>query len=1210
MLSMAIHGSPARLWIIFLASLPCAARSATIRIPADVASIQQALDEAADGDTLVVAPGDYVLDRTLEFTKLGLVSPGSRNVTLRSEGGPEVTVILLSSRPLAGQLGSVIVFRGGEGPSSVLEGFTISGGIGSHINSATRGGGILCLDGSSPSLINCRIIDNTAELGGGVYSERSSPRFRSCIIAGSRARTGGGLFAIGGDLVIIDTVIHGNTASIECAETSCKGGSGGGVFLADGTRASFVGCDISDNHADGFGGGLDASTRENLLLERCSIRNNVATIRGGGILTLASGPRLLNCIISLNRAKLGGGIYGSAQLDQCTVVANTVGGGIDGGGTIKNSILWANGGGSVVTSGAGIPGISFSCVQSQEVWPGMGNINEAPRFCLSAPGPDLYFDASAAQEGDGSQELPFRDLGSALEPSYSLAADSPCLGAGEGGSDMGARVGRCGPSGEPVARRLHVARGIYPLHGLAFSDLEVVVGEGQGVTYLVGTVSGMTGRLENLTVTGSRVHGGVVIGSGEAPEITDVTVEENASAFEGGGIRCDAGSRPTFLRCTIRDNSAESGGGIYCGQLSEPTFIQCTIRDNSALLRGGGVQSNRAMALFQSCTLRANRVTGQNGDGGGVWASGGACKLVDCVIAQNVSERSAGVGGAAAMLDYCTISGNSGQEAVRAVHALRNSIVWSNDGSSLGFGDDHPREVAYSCIQGNAAPSGEGNIAQDPLFCGWGDVLEVQVDPSAPPFDSDNASFRTIAEASEPSLALAALSPCRGSGESATDMGADRGSCSTRTGGIRTVRLAAGTYREPFVRLDHGVSLLGAGMESTIVEGALLGLGAGASLSDLSVTRSAAHGGVAVAARGDVLLKRVRIAGNLGLSSVQVAGGLTCGANSTSVLEDCIIEGNRGWYAGGIGCARGASLTLRRCFVVGNASLRAGGGIRTSTGGRVVLENCVVAANAANFFGDGNGGAIYSEADVLELHSSTIVANTVLLQAFSWAVRGGRSTTAINTIIWGNFTRESLVADSSRRVLLGSAIEGFPPGAGGLALAPRFRSPGEFDFGRFRDVHLGARRDKLPDFVVAAPDYRPAEDSPVIDAGISAGAPSADILGESRPCWYGFDIGAYEYCEARPPRRQSVFIRGDVNGDATLTIADPVFFLQYFFLGGPPPACLDAADVDDSGALSIVDPILSLTFQFLGGVTLPPPLSCGNDPTFDDLDCEAHDACD
>jgi hypothetical protein len=86
--------------------------------------------------------------------------------------------------------------------------------------------------------------------------------------------------------------------------------------------------------------------------------------------------------------------------------------------------------------------------------------------------------------------------------------------------------------------------------------------------------------------------------------------------------------------------------------------------------------------------------------------------------------------------------------------------------------------------------------------------------------------------------------------------------------------------------------------------------------------------------------------------------------------------------------------------------------------------------------------------------------------------------------------------------------------------------------------------------------------------------------------------------------------RGDADGGGAMDITDPIATLGYLFLGGDPPACLDAADADDSGTLDISDAIYALAFLFLGGPEPEDPFEdCGPDTTSDALDCTEFRAC-
>jgi hypothetical protein len=84
----------------------------TINVPGDFPAIQDAIDAAVGGDTILVSPGTY--SEIINFNGKGII--------LKSVDGPESTII--HAKPSY----PAITFDSDEGPHSILDGFTITGG--------------------------------------------------------------------------------------------------------------------------------------------------------------------------------------------------------------------------------------------------------------------------------------------------------------------------------------------------------------------------------------------------------------------------------------------------------------------------------------------------------------------------------------------------------------------------------------------------------------------------------------------------------------------------------------------------------------------------------------------------------------------------------------------------------------------------------------------------------------------------------------------------------------------------------------------------------------------------------------------------------------------------------------------------------------------------------------------------------------------------
>ena len=330
---------------MFLLAAAGSTQAGTITV-GPAGAIQAGIDAANDGDTVLVAPGDYVITESISFR--------GKAITVVSEAGPDQTTIRMGT-PTDPKRASVVIFENNETEASVLEGFTITGGKGSSwisvnylcgggilFNSSSgtvrncvivqnrvvdSGGGVFCIYPCSPILIDCFIAENSAGVsGGGVFPwSGASLTLTNCIVRGNSSlrstQAGGGGACCGQDsfLTMTDCVVEKNSAAY----------IGGGVHCVYSSIATLTNCTIADNSAL-WTGGVAGSFGSSLTVRHCAITGNTAQKWGGGINCLAASAAVTNCTIAQNTAGTGGGIVCQAQsYGPCSV-------------TVTNSILWGN----------------------------------------------------------------------------------------------------------------------------------------------------------------------------------------------------------------------------------------------------------------------------------------------------------------------------------------------------------------------------------------------------------------------------------------------------------------------------------------------------------------------------------------------------------------------------------------------------------------------------------------------------------------------------------------------------------------------------------------------------------------------------------------------------------------------------------------------------------------------------------------------------
>jgi len=297
-------------------------------------TIQEGINAASDGDTVIVYAGTYTGagNRDIDF--------GGKAIIVRSTDPDNWSVVTDTVIDCEGSLSDPNRHRGfhfynNENLFSVVAGLTIKNGYAPDDGVWYVGGAIFC-DGSSPTITNCIITDNSAidpanagygDGGGITCYDGASPLIANCIIKSNEAHCGGGVSCWSWDSmesnpIITGCVIANNTAY----HVGTDDGVGGGISCWGSYSAYcsplIVNCTFNNNQAYNDGGGISIQEYSSPTVTNCILWGNTATDSGDEVYKISyaiSMPTFSYCDIK--------GSGGSGSLWNIPL-------GIDGGGNI------------------------------------------------------------------------------------------------------------------------------------------------------------------------------------------------------------------------------------------------------------------------------------------------------------------------------------------------------------------------------------------------------------------------------------------------------------------------------------------------------------------------------------------------------------------------------------------------------------------------------------------------------------------------------------------------------------------------------------------------------------------------------------------------------------------------------------------------------------------------------------------------------------
>jgi len=703
--------------------------------PTAAKTIQEAVDVATDGDTVLVADGTYSTGSTVTpgYSMLNRVVI-TKAITVQSVNGAKSTIIQGSGYGGGTRIRCVYLDSGAN-----LVGFTLT-------KSYTESSG----------------VDYHDLCGGGIFIEHGGT-ISNCIITKNGAISGGGGVYCDQGGVLNNCTIEDNSGGY---------GYGGGIYCNKG--GTVTNCKIKNNYAQK---GLGVYLNQGGEAYNCLIIKHYDS-KACGASYCYQGGKLINCTICDNTGYDNNGSI------------NGVGVYCDNAGIVQNCIIYFNPTNWYKTG----EGMEYSHCCTTPDPGGIGNITHDPEIvfhresyesnyhllqaspCIDS-GCNLYaqgendlvgkkrildgtIDIGAYEHAtyyvshDGSNTFPY-DTWAKATNIIQIAVDAAFDGDTVIVEDGTYNTGGAAESGHSLMNRVMINK-VLLVQSVTGPENTIIQGQGpigeDAVRCIFLTnraqLRGFTlenGCTKNIEVVLSHFdkRGGGALISGKG-SISNCVVRNNCSYEWGGGVFAEG--EGTISDCRIKDNETLGcGGGVYINgyiytgyqyiwggatlENSEITsnyandygagvfsyggiVTNCRIISNTSF-RGGGITCYNGAKVIQ-CVINDNSAFAE--DGGGVYIYSGSyfngSEINNCIINGNDSRLGAAVCSMDpnAIINNCTISGNS-NVGVNLQGTMKNCIITENLSVGVGVGVDGTLSncIITKNLNGgvNCAPGGE-----------------------------------------------------------------------------------------------------------------------------------------------------------------------------------------------------------------------------------------------------------------------------------------------------------------------------------------------------------------------------------------------------------------------------------------------------------------------------------------------------------------------